>query len=51
MFNDAGQMIGSMMVFEFATKDEFQQWYDHEPYIIHKVWEKITVTPFKMAQF
>jgi len=49
MLNDEGKMIGSTMVVQFETKDELQQWMDTEPYITGKVWEKIDIRPFKVA--
>lgn len=49
MLNDEGQMIGSMMVVQFETKEQLQQWMDKEPYITGKVWEKIDIRPFKVA--
>ncbi|MBC8151767.1 MAG: hypothetical protein H7Z72_02545 [Bacteroidetes bacterium] len=44
-----GKMIGSMMVLEFATDEQFRTWYDNEPYIQGRVWEHIDVKPFLKA--
>ncbi len=44
-----GKMIGSMMVLDFATHEQFQFWYDHEPYIRGRVWERIDIKPFLKA--
>jgi uncharacterized protein YciI len=49
ILNDEGNMIGSVMVVQFETKEELQQWVDTEPYITGKVWEKIDIRPFKVA--
>ena len=49
MLNDEGKMIGSMMVVQFETKEQWQQWLDTEPYITSKVWEKMDIRPFKVA--
>lgn len=49
MLNDEGKMIGSTMVLQFETKEQLQQWLDKEPYIIGKVWEKMDLKPFKVA--
>jgi len=49
MLNDEGKMIGSTMVVQFETKEQLQQWLDTEPYITGKVWEKIDIRPFKVA--
>ena len=37
MLNDDGKMIGSMMVVQFETKEQLQQWLDTEPNITGKV--------------
>lgn len=42
-------MIGSMMVVQFNTEDELQQWLNTEPYITANVWHKIDIRPFKIA--
>ena len=47
--DDNGQMIGSMMVVEFDTVEEFQAWLEREPYIHKGVWESVIVTPFRVA--
>lgn len=44
-----GKMIGSMMVLDFATDEQFRAWYDNEPYIQGRVWERIDVKPFLKA--
>ena len=49
MLNDKGKMIGSMMVVQFETKEQLQQWLDTEPYITGKVWEEMKLSPFKVA--
>ena len=49
ILNDEGKMIGSTMVVQFETKEELQQWVDTEPYITGKVWKKIDIRPFKVA--
>ncbi len=49
ILNEQGQMIGSMMVVQFNTEQELQSWLNTEPYIMGRVWEKIEVRPFKVA--
>lgn len=49
ILNDEEKMIGSMMVVQFETKEQLQQWLDTEPYITGKVWQKIDIRPFKVA--
>jgi uncharacterized protein YciI len=49
MLNNEGKMIGSTMVMQFETKDELQQWLNTEPYITGRVWEKMDLMPFRLA--
>ncbi len=43
LLDDEGKMKGSVLVMEFETKEDLDQYLESEPYIIEKVWEKITV--------
>ena len=49
MLNQAGQMEGSVMIVQFETEEQFQNWYDNEPYIVAGVWQTIEIKPFKVA--
>ena len=49
MLDDDGNMRGSIMVVQFETQEEFQQWFDNEPYITGGVWREIEVKPFRVA--
>ncbi|MGZ5222215.1 MAG: YciI family protein [Chitinophagaceae bacterium] len=49
MLSDEGKMIGSTMVIQFETKEQLQNWLDSEPYITGKVWEKMDLRPFRVA--
>jgi uncharacterized protein len=49
MLNEDGQMNGSIMILQFETAEQFQDWYNNEPYITSGVWQTIEVQPFKMA--
>jgi uncharacterized protein len=42
------KMIGSMMVVEYPSREELDQWLKEEPYFTGKVWEKIEVQPCKV---
>ena len=50
MIDDDGNMRGSIMIVQFETKDDFQEWYDNEPYITGGVWKEIEVKPFRVAE-
>lgn len=49
MLDDDGNMRGSVMIVQFETAEDFQHWYDNEPYITGGVWQTIEVKPFKVA--
>lgn len=52
ILNDEGKMIGSMIVCEFASKEEMEkQWLSREPYIAGKVWQKIDIQRIQVAPF
>lgn len=50
LLSPEGQMIGSMMLVEFDTPEQLQSWLDEEPYLSERVWEKVDIKPFRMAQ-
>ena len=49
MLDDDANMRGSIMIVQFETKEDFQKWYDNEPYITGGVWKEIEVKPFRVA--
>ena len=38
---------GSLVVAEFASLEEAQQWADNDPYLLQGVYEQVSVKPFK----
>jgi uncharacterized protein len=42
-------MIGSMMVVQFKTEEELENWLDQEPYVTGNVWNKINIKPCRVA--
>jgi len=49
ILDEAGKMIGSVVICDFAEKAEFDHWLKTDPYITGKVWQKIEVKPFRLA--
>lgn len=49
MLDQENNMRGSIMIVQFETKDDFQEWYDNEPYITQRVWKTIDVKSFRVA--
>jgi uncharacterized protein YciI len=43
-------MIGSVMIMDFPTKEEFDKYLEAEPYVVNKVWENIEVLPIRIPQ-
>ena len=50
ILDEAGKMIGSVMIVQFETEEKLNDWLKNEPYINGKVWEKIDIRPFKVAE-
>jgi uncharacterized protein YciI len=51
ILNDDGKMIGSMIVCEFPSPVELEQWLKEEPYVVGNVWQKIEVNRAQVAPF
>ena len=46
LLDDAGTMIGSFIVCDYASREELESdWLNHEPYVIGEVWKKIEIHP------
>jgi uncharacterized protein YciI len=52
ILNDAGTMIGSMIVCDFPSREEIErQWLKKEPYMTGKVWQKVDIHRVNVASF
>lgn len=49
LLNEDGQMIGSVMILNYPSRKELDDWLRIEPYVINNVWEKIEITPCKVG--
>ncbi len=49
MLSPEEKMIGSTLVVEFENENAVQQYLAQEPYILQKVWDKVDVKPFRVA--
>jgi len=45
-----GKMMGSSMIVQFQNEAELQQWLNQDPYITQKVWDKVEIKPFRVAE-
>lgn len=43
LFDDEGKMKGSMLVMEFESREQLDDYLANEPYVHEHVWEKIEV--------
>jgi len=50
ILDDAGKMIGSMVVYDFPDRQSLDARLKDEPYITEGVWEKIEIRPFLVAK-
>ena len=50
MLDEQSRMIGSMVLVEFPSRSEVDAWLARDPYVTGRVWEHITVRPFRRVQ-
>ena len=49
MLDDAGKMIGSVMVFDFPDRPQLDAWLKNDPYSTGGVWKTMEVSSFRVA--
>lgn len=49
ILDDEGKMIGSMMVVDYPSREELDNWLKVEPYVVENVWDKIEIQPCRVA--
>lgn len=49
ILDENDRMIGSMILYETADREELDNLLLSEPYINNKVWERIEIRPFRLA--
>jgi len=49
ILDDEGRMVGSMLVLDFPSRAELDEWLQDEPYYRGKVWDKITIKPTRVG--
>lgn len=50
ILDDNEKMIGSMIVYEFSDRTALDESLKNEPYILHGVWKKIEIRPYRIAR-
>lgn len=43
LWDDDNEMIGSMLLMDFPSRKELQDWLDKEPYITGDVWKSVEI--------
>ena len=49
ILNDAGQMIGSVIMLEFPSEAEARAWLETDLYVTTGVWQRWELHPFRIA--
>lgn len=49
MLDEEGKMFGSVLIVDYPSREELDQWLKVEPYMVHNVWQKIEITPCRLA--
>jgi len=49
ILDDQGDMVGSVLLTDFESREAFDAWIDTDPYVTGGVWEDIEVKPYRPA--
>ena len=49
LLDDAGNMIGSAMLVEFASRADVDAWLARDPYTTGGVWKEVSVVPCRVS--
>lgn len=49
ILDDEGDMVGSVLLTDFESREAFDAWIDNDPYVTGGVWKDIEVRPFRPA--
>lgn len=49
LLDDKGNMVGSVIVYDFPSREELDRMLETEPYITGGVWEKVVIDNFRLA--
>ena len=47
ILDEAGRMVGSMLVMDFPSRAELDAWIAADAYTVGRVWQQVTVQPFR----
>ena len=49
LLDDAGNLKGSLLVMDFQSREELDEYLAHEIYVVEHVWEQITIDQMNVA--
>lgn len=49
LLDGTGKMIGSFLVVDYPDREALDAWLKTEPYVLGNVWDRIEITPCKVA--
>lgn len=49
LLDDAGNLKGSLLVMDFQSRQELDEYLGHEIYVVEHVWEQITIDQMNVA--
>lgn len=49
ILDEAGEMVGSTLYLEFASRDELDEWLANDPYTTGGVWKETQVYPVRLV--
>lgn len=49
ILDDAGKMKGSVLILDFESESNLEEYLSSEPYIIEQVWERVEVEPMNVV--
>ena len=50
LLDDKNKMTGSVLILNLPDEETVRNWIANDPYIIHRVWNEISITPFRLAK-
>jgi hypothetical protein len=49
ILDEDGDMVGSVLLADFATRADLDRWLESDPYVTEGVWQQVEVHPFRSA--
>jgi hypothetical protein len=49
ILDEAGDMVGSVLLTDFTSREEVEEWVAEDPYVTGDVWKEIEVLGFRPA--